>query len=91
MQSFISKKLKIGKLTLANRLIQGPLAGFSCAPFRELVYQFTAPAYTLTEMISAHDVVHKHSLNSRYLYRAPQEKRLCYQIAGTHPALTGLL
>jgi tRNA-dihydrouridine synthase B len=85
MQQFIGKQLTIGSLTLANRLIQGPLAGFSCAPFRELFYQFIPPAYTVTEMISAHDVVHKHGLNSRYLHRAAKEKTLCYQIAGTDP------
>lgn len=87
MQQFISKQLTIGSLTLANRLIQGPLAGFSCAPFRELFYQFIPPAYTVTEMISAHDVVHKHALNSRYLYRAAKETILCYQISGTDPLL----
>ncbi|MBA2657427.1 MAG: tRNA-dihydrouridine synthase family protein [Tatlockia sp.] len=87
MQPFIAQTIKIGSLTLANRLIQGPLAGFSCAPFRQLFNQFQAPAYTVTEMLSAHDVVHKHRLNSRYLYRAPDEKRLCYQIAGTNPQL----
>lgn len=38
-------------------------------------------------MISAHDVVHKHDLKSRYLYRAPDETTLCYQIAGTDPGL----
>ncbi|MBA3537521.1 MAG: tRNA-dihydrouridine synthase family protein [Tatlockia sp.] len=87
MQQFIGQQLTIGTLTLANRLIQGPLAGFSCAPFRELFYQFTPPAYTVTEMISAHDVVHKHGLNSRYILRSAKEKILCYQIAGTDPIL----
>lgn len=72
-------------MRLANRLIQGPLAGFSCAPFRELFYQYIPPAYCTTEMISAHDVLHKHQLNSRYLYRSPLEKTLCYQIAGNDP------
>ena len=38
-------------------------------------------------MISAHDVLYKHHLNSRYLYRAEEEKTLCYQIAGTEPKL----
>lgn len=87
MQHLIGKQLKMGSLNLSNRLIQGPLAGFSCAPFRELFYQFKPPAYTMTEMISAHDVVHKHSLNSRYLYRAAKEKILCYQISGRDAVL----
>ncbi|MBA2652306.1 MAG: tRNA-dihydrouridine synthase family protein [Tatlockia sp.] len=87
MQQFINTNLKIGSLTLANRLIQGPLAGFSCAPFRELFYQFKAPAYTVTEMLSAHEVVHKQPVNSRYLYRSAKEKILCYQISGSDPLL----
>ena len=82
MHTFLNTPLKIGNLTLNNRLIQGPLAGFSCAPFRALFYQFKPPAYCVSEMLSAHDVVHKHSLQSRYLLRAPEETTLCYQIAG---------
>ncbi|WP_026069258.1 tRNA dihydrouridine synthase [Legionella tunisiensis] len=85
MHSFLNSSFNIGSIHLANRLIQGPLAGFSCAPFRELFYQFTPPAYCTTEMISAHDVLHKHQLNSRYLYRSPLEKILSYQIAGNDP------
>ncbi len=77
--------LQLGRVQFANRLIQGPLAGVSAAPFRRLFYQYIPPAYTVTEMISAHDVLTKHALNSRYLYRAPEESRLCYQIAGVDP------
>lgn len=87
MQSFFNSPLSIGTLNLAHRLIQGPLAGFSCAPFRTLFAQFRPPAYCVSEMISAHDVIHKHSLHSRYLHRAANEKQLCYQIAGTNPLI----
>lgn len=87
MRSFINSPFSIGSLQLENRLIQGPLAGFSCAPFRELFYQFKAPAYCVTEMISARDILHKHEPDSRYLYRSAQEKRLAYQISGNEPAI----
>ncbi|WP_028389443.1 tRNA dihydrouridine synthase [Legionella fairfieldensis] len=87
MHHLLSSSFFLGSLQLTNRLIQGPLAGFSCAPFRELFYQFTPPAYCVTEMISAHDVVHKHTLRSRYLYRSSKEQKLCYQIAGHEPAI----
>ncbi|ARG96324.1 tRNA dihydrouridine synthase [Legionella micdadei] len=87
MQSFLNSQWTLGSLTLTHRLIQGPLAGFSCSPFRELFYQFTPPAYCVSEMISAHDVVHKHTLHSRYLHRTNNEKVLCYQIAGTDPLI----
>lgn len=87
MQSFINSPFKIGSLTLSNRLIQGPLAGFSAAPLRQLVYQFIPPAYTVTEMISAYDTLNKHHPESRYLYRAPAERMLCYQLAGNNPSI----
>ena len=85
MQDFLNSPFHIGGLRLANRLIQGPLAGFSCAPFRQLFYQHTPPAYCMSEMISAHDVLDKHLPDSRYLYRAPEERVLCYQLSGNHP------
>ncbi|KTD34080.1 nitrogen regulation protein [Legionella nautarum] len=87
MHSFFNSPLSIGSLNLAHRLIQGPLAGFSCAPFRTLFAQFIPPAYCVSEMISAHDVIHKHALHSRYLHRAADEGLLCYQIAGTNPVI----
>lgn len=87
MHTFLNTPFKIGTLTLPNRLIQGPLAGYSCAPFRKLFYQYTPPAYCVSEMISAHDALHKHQPDSRYLYRAPIEARLCYQLSGSDPKL----
>lgn len=83
----ISTPFNLGGLSLPNHLIQGPLAGYSCAPFRQLFSLFTPPAFCVSEMVSAHDVVHKHDFKSRYLYKAPEETRLCYQISGTDPGL----
>ncbi|MBA2648681.1 MAG: tRNA-dihydrouridine synthase family protein [Legionella sp.] len=82
LQNFINSPFNIASLTIPNRLIQGPLAGFSCAPFRQMYDLFIAPAYCVTEMSSAIDVVYKHTIASRYLYRSPLEKLLVYQISG---------
>ncbi|MFC3909805.1 tRNA dihydrouridine synthase [Legionella dresdenensis] len=87
MQSFLNTSFKIGTLTLANRLIQGPLAGYSCAPFRQLFTLFTPPAYCVSEMISAQDIISRHHPDGRYLYRSPEEHLLCYQMAGTDPVI----
>lgn len=87
MQAFLNKPFHIGSLQCSNRLIQGPLAGFSCAPFRQLYYRFVPPAYCVSEMISAYDALHKHPIDSRYLYRAPEETRLCYQLSGHDPII----
>lgn len=87
MQSILNHPFNIGQLQFKNRLVQGPLAGFSCAPFRSLYYDFLPPAYCVSEMISAHDVLYKHKPNSRYLYRAPRETILCYQLSGSDPII----
>lgn len=85
----INNPWKIGNLQLPNRLIQGPLAGYSCAPFRALFSQFKPPAFCVTEMVSAMDIINKHARShaetqkSRYLYRCPQEQILAYQISGS--------
>lgn len=85
MHAFLNSPLQIGSLTIPHRLIQGPLAGYSCAPFRILFNQYKAPAYCVSEMSSAADILHKHTVNSRYIYRAAQEQILAYQISGTEP------
>lgn len=85
MLAYLNSPFKLGNLQINNRLIQGPLAGFSCAPFRALFSKFSLPGYCVSEMISAQDVVYKHRTSSRYLYRSPEEHRLCYQISGTNP------
>lgn len=85
MSSFIDQSFFIGTVKLPHRLIQGPLAGYSCAPFRERFHAFTAPAYCVTEMMSAYDVLYKDRPGSRFLYRSPKETLLCYQIAGHDP------
>ncbi len=87
MHPFLNSPWQIGSLQLPNRLIQGPLAGYSCAPFRQLYGRFLPPAYCVAEMCSAIDVLNKHTVHSRYLYRAPNEHRLAYQLSGTDPQI----
>ncbi len=83
----LNTSFTIRNKNLPHRLIQGPLAGFSCAPFRTLFSNYYAPAYCVSEMISANDVLYKHKETSRYIYRDPNESILCYQLAG-HDAQT---
>ncbi len=64
-------------------LIQAPLAGVSAAPFRELIWQFGGPAYCVTEMISAKTLLAHAS--KRFLYKAPNEGPLCFQLSGSDP------
>jgi tRNA-dihydrouridine synthase B len=76
------KPLIIGNLQFPTNLIQGPLAGYSSAPFRQLVHQFGGVAYATTEMISAYALAHASDQPKRYTYRADDEGLLCYQISG---------
>lgn len=90
MKPFFSTPVNFGAFELPHRLIQGPLAGISCAPFRELFSRFTPPAYAVSEMLSAHDVVNKQEDSGRLLFRSYNEGNLCYQISGTHPDIMAL-
>jgi tRNA-dihydrouridine synthase B len=78
---------QIGALTLPHRLIQAPLAGISCAPFRALFSLYTKPAYAATEMISAHSMLKHERLRKRYLARSDKEGRWCIQLSGNNPEL----
>jgi len=85
MHDFLNTPVRIGTLKLPHRLIQGPLAGYSCAPYRALFSQYIAPAFGVSEMLSAKDVIKKHEINGRYLKRDANEVNLAYQISGNNP------
>src|SRR3990167_3668289 len=81
------KPLTIGKKNFDTNLIQAPLAGVSCAPFRELVWQFGGVAYCCTEMLSALHIANNTDRSPRYQCRAPNEKNLCWQLSSNNPAI----
>ena len=78
------KPLTIGKKHFDTNLIQAPLAGISCAPFRDLVWQFGGVAYCCTEMLSAQHVAIGIDRSPRYNVRFPSEKTLCWQLSGNN-------
>jgi nifR3 family TIM-barrel protein len=85
----LNRAFNIGALELPHRLIQAPLAGISCAPFRALFSHYTKPAYAVTEMISAHSMRQHQTLNPRYLTRSKQEGPWCIQLSGQDAKLLG--
>ncbi len=85
----LTTPFQIGALQLPHRLIQAPLAGISCAPFRALFSQYIKPAYAVTEMISAHSMLRHQTLNKRYLSRSNQEGLWCIQLSGQNSELIG--
>lgn len=52
------KKLRVGSLLLPSNVLMAPLAGYTCLPFRVLVYQLGA-GLSFTEMASANALKYK--------------------------------
>lgn len=80
------KELQLGKRTFPNNIIQGPLAGVSCAPFRRLTWRYSQPAFSYTEMISCKTLLYQ-SENSlhRFVSRAADEGPVCFQLSASDP------
>jgi tRNA-dihydrouridine synthase B len=80
------RPLQLGNLHFPTNLIQGPLAGVSCAPFRALTWEYGQPAFSYTEMISAKTLIH-HDLNlqKRFIHKDPNEGPVCFQLAASDP------
>lgn len=75
--------LKIANKIYNNTLIQGPLAGFTCAPMRIQTWKYSQPAYCSTEMISANQLVYAKKPQTRYLERSKHEGALCFQLSAS--------
>lgn len=79
------KPFVIRQTVFESNLIQAPLAGVSCAPFRELIWEFGGIAYCCTEMLSAQHIASGTDRSPRYQTRLPREKKLCWQLSGNNP------
>lgn len=78
--------LVLGNRTFPINIIQGPLAGISCAPFRLLTWQQSKPAFTCTEMISCKTLIHQpKSSHARFVMKYPQEGPVSYQLSSSDP------
>ncbi len=84
---YMIKPLKIGQHTFTSNLIQGPLAGFTCAPMRVQTWRFSQPAYCSTEMVSATHLVNAKHTPRRYIERDPSEGPLCFQLSADDPEI----
>ena len=65
------------------------MAGISCAPFRVLAHELGNPAYCVSEMVSAHNLVNPRVRSAdkfkRYIYKDPAEGIFCMQLSGDNP------
>jgi tRNA-dihydrouridine synthase B len=82
----VLQALTVGNKQFATNIIQGPLAGISCAPFRLLTWQYGKPAFSCTEMISCKTLIHQSSAaQQRFIQKDPAEGPVCFQLSGTDP------
>lgn len=81
--------LQLGNKTFAVNIIQGPLAGVSCAPFRALTWRYSKPAFSCTEMISCKTIIHQPKLAQRFMAKDPHEGPVCFQLSGNNPIEVG--
>lgn len=84
------QSLTLGNQTFPINLIQGPLAGVSCSPFRALTWQYGRPAFSCTEMISCKTILHQSDTAlRRFVQRDPDEGPVCFQLSGSNPIELG--
>jgi len=76
--------VQIGPYTFAGRFFLAPLAGVSDRPFRKICREMGA-AFTYTEMVSAHGLVHGTEQTESYLDRDPEETPFAVQIFAAEP------
>lgn len=80
------RPLLLGEKTFPVNLIQGPLAGVSCAPFRLLTSEYSQPAFTCTEMISCKTLIHQPGFaQQRYIAIDKAEGPVSFQLSGNDP------
>lgn len=78
--------MQLGNQVFSSRLIQAPLAGVSTAPFRELIWRYSEPAYCVTEMMSCKTLIQKNTqLKKRYVAKSMLERAVCFQLSGNDP------
>lgn len=80
------KPLLLGNKNFPVNIIQGPLAGVSCSPFRLLTWRYSQPAFSCTEMISCKTLIHQPlSAQRRFIEKDSQEGPVCFQLASNNP------
>jgi len=78
--------LQLGQRVFPVNLIQGPLAGVSCAPFRRLTWRYSQPAFSCTEMISCKTILHQpNDFLKRFVTKAVDEGPVCFQLSANDP------
>lgn len=80
------KRLRVGGLLLSSHVLMAPLAGYTCYPFRMLVYELGA-GLCFTEMASANALKYSDRATRRLLYTTREEPVRAVQLLGGDPAV----
>lgn len=78
--AILSQPLKIGPLTLNNRVILAPMSGISDWPFRKQVHRFGA-GLVVSEMVACEALLQRNPVMKRRMLASDETLR-CVQIAG---------
>ena len=78
--------MRIGHITLANRLFAAPMAGVTDRPFRQLCKRLGA-GYAVSEMVTSRKDLWSSLKTSRRADHAGEVSPIAVQIAGTDPAM----
>lgn len=79
------KPLTIAGREFTNNIIQGPLAGVSSSPFRQLIWRYSQPAYVCSEMISCKTIIHNPiQTYQRFIKKAAGEGPLSVQLSANN-------
>ncbi len=80
------EKLRIGSVTLENRVILAPMAGVTDLPFRLLCSREGA-GMVCTEMVSAKAIYYQNKNTEELLSIHPQEGPVSLQLFGSDPRI----
>lgn len=78
----LDESMRVGSISVANRLLLAPLAGITDWPFRLLCQEMGA-GLTFVQMISANAVNHGNRRTQGMLFRHPAERLVGVQIVGS--------
>jgi tRNA-dihydrouridine synthase B len=78
--------MKIGSITLPNKIIMAPMAGITNLPFRLMVKE-AGCGLVCSEMISANGLIHGSQKTIQLMDSVPSEKPLSVQLFGSVPEI----
>ena len=84
----LAGKLRIGDVTLDNRLILAPMAGVTDQPYR-LLCREQGCALVVTEMVSAKAILYRNKNTKALLAVSEKERPAAVQLFGSDPEILG--